>query len=96
MFFGELLGPSATREAWSADFADLLVADDEWLRREFDALVAAGWGGATPPSGTPPRQVRWPHGAVHDRYPEPIGIPGRPSSSRRGLARQRAPPRARG
>ena len=26
----------------AAEFADLLVADDEWVRREFDAIVATG------------------------------------------------------
>ena len=31
-------------EAW----ADLLVAEDEWVRREFDDIVAAAWSGAGP------------------------------------------------
>jgi hypothetical protein len=31
------------------DWMDLLVADDDWVRREFDELVAATWGGSRPP-----------------------------------------------
>jgi hypothetical protein len=28
----------------AAEFVDLLVSDDEWVRQEFEALVEAGWG----------------------------------------------------
>jgi hypothetical protein len=31
------------------EWMDLLVADDDWVRREFDELVAAAWGGSRPP-----------------------------------------------
>jgi hypothetical protein len=31
------------------EWIDLLVADDEWVRREFDELVASAWGGSRPP-----------------------------------------------
>ena len=33
-------------------FVGIICADDEWLRREFEEVVAAGWGGGTP-SGPP-------------------------------------------
>jgi hypothetical protein len=36
-------------------FADLVCADDQWLREEFDALIEAGFGGPPPPSGPPAR-----------------------------------------
>ena len=34
-----------TAESWM----DLLVADDQWVRREFEDIVAAAWGGSGPP-----------------------------------------------
>jgi hypothetical protein len=48
----------ATSESWM----DLLVADDEWVRREFEDIVAAAWGGAGPPCKRTSRgshQPRW-------------------------------------
>lgn len=89
------------RTAWCAvthgtaqvDLVDLLVEDDEWVRREFDAIVAAGWGVEDPP-GPASRQ-----GAHRPRRP---GSPERPSPVRRSAsqspdvvtasARQRGPP----
>jgi hypothetical protein len=41
----------ATYEAETA-FADLISADSEWLRDEFDALVSASFG--QPPAPPPP------------------------------------------
>ena len=82
-----------------AGFADLVCQDEEWLRAEFDAIVAAEWGAPPPapppappgPDDRPPAGPAWPAG---DR-PEPgsrppaaaatVGLPGR--------YRQRAPPR---
>ena len=37
---------------------DLLVAEDDWVRREFDDIVAAEWGGSGP---TSPRTQKGAH-----------------------------------
>ena len=29
-----------------ASWIDIVLADDEWVRREFDELIAEGWGGS--------------------------------------------------
>ena len=43
------------REA-DAAFADMVCADSQWLREEFDALIAASFGGpSAPPPPAPPR-----------------------------------------
>ena len=56
---------AVTHGTEAVEFVDLLVADDEWLRREFDAIVAAGWGGVEPPCPAPKQGAHWPrrHGA---------------------------------
>lgn len=48
-----------TRETATA-FADLVHADPQWLRDEFDALVAASFGGppVAPPTAPPPSPRR--------------------------------------
>lgn len=46
------------------EFADLLIADDEWVEREFEALVAFGWDDVDPPTGPAPVQ-----GALRPRRP---------------------------
>jgi hypothetical protein len=49
---GSVIGMDlATYEAETA-FADLICADPEWLRDEFDALVSASFG--QPPAPPPP------------------------------------------
>ena len=47
----------ATRDADTA-FAELICADAQWLREEFDALVAASFG--EPPAALPPAPPRVP------------------------------------
>ena len=44
--------PDAVTHGTSVDtsFIDLVTAEEDWVRREFDELVAAGWGGSRPPS----------------------------------------------
>jgi hypothetical protein len=49
-------GCAVTHGIADTEFVDLLLADDEWVRREFDAVVAAGWDGAVPTG--PPRHRR--------------------------------------
>jgi hypothetical protein len=48
---------SATRAADTA-FAELICADAQWLRKEFDALIAASFG--QPPAAPPPAPPRVP------------------------------------
>jgi len=40
--------------AADASWIDIVLADDEWVRQEFDELIAHGWGGsgASPPPTT--------------------------------------------
>jgi hypothetical protein len=40
-----------TLESW----VDLLLTDEEWVRREFGYIGVAGWGGAATPSPAPIR-----------------------------------------
>ena len=42
---------AVTHATTTGDFLDLVLADDEFLHGEFDAIVAAGWSGCSP---------RWP------------------------------------
>jgi len=57
----------ATRDA-DAMFAELICADAQWLREEFDALIAASF--RQPPAAPPPAPPR-----VPPRRPRP-GPPG--------------------
>ena len=72
-------------------FLAVVYADADWLRAEFDAIVAASWDEppARPePSGRtlPPR----PHAARHPDRPVPTGRPAAAVP-----ARERSPPGAR-
>ena len=39
---GPRVGCAVTHDTEAVELVDLLVADEEWVRREFDAIVAAG------------------------------------------------------
>jgi len=74
-------------------FLDLLLADEELLRAEFDAIIAAEWPG--PPPNLPHRRVGGEPGPREERrHPAPAtaarGV-GRRSRGE-GSARQRSPP----
>jgi hypothetical protein len=84
----------ATREA-GTEFADIVCADPDLLRQEFDALIAASY--ARPPASRPPAP---PGTAPRHGRPQP---PAGPGSSRHpgtrtaprpghGHSRQRSPP----
>jgi hypothetical protein len=82
-----------TREA-DAAFADLICADPQWLREEFDALISASFNEPpVPPPPAPPRVPPRPGTPPHpSRRPAPgpavMTIPaGRPEHGR-----QRSPP----
>ena len=55
----------AIRDADMA-FAELICADAQWLRQEFDALIASSFG--QPPAAPPPAPPRVP---PHRRHPGP-------------------------
>jgi len=84
----------ATREA-GTEFADIICADPDLLRQEFDALIAASYARppASPPPAPPGAAPR--HGRPRQR-PEP-GSRHRPVGRAaprpgRGQRRQRSPP----
>jgi hypothetical protein len=82
---------ACTRQA-GATFAELICADEQWLRDEFDALIAANYQPPGPPA--PPRVPPLP---PHHREPEcpPPGVPGPQAATvPGGLRRQRSPPPA--
>jgi hypothetical protein len=87
-------GPS-TREV-RAEFAELIFTDDQWLRAEFDALVAAGFG--TPPRWPcPPAPPHRPHEAPGHSAPRltgwsPSWTAAARAGRRRQYRRQRSPP----
>lgn len=80
-------GPRVRSEA----FVDLVVADEQWLRTEFDAIIAASFD--EPPRSRPPVRRR----AAYPRLPagdgEAVSAPGSDGNPpRRPWRRQRSPP----
>jgi hypothetical protein len=79
-----------------AEFADLILSDPEWVQAEFDALIAAAFGG--PPAGpTPPAPPHVPAGRRPPRHPlscRPCALPPVTAarSARDVQRRQRSPP----
>src|SRR3954454_19436846 len=45
---GSALGAVTHDTEAARSWMDILVAHDDWVRREFDELVEAGWGGSRP------------------------------------------------
>lgn len=86
--------PGAAARALEADFLALVCADEELLRAEFEAIIAAEWPARPPrrPGGPPPGAAnRRPGRPGGDRRPRPpADRPRRPHDDSR--ARQRAPP----
>jgi hypothetical protein len=84
----------ATRDA-NAAFAELICADAQWLREEFDALIAASF--SQPPAAPPPAPPRVlpPHGRTGPPGRRPLR-PEAPASTSPvtppGQRRQRSPP----
>jgi hypothetical protein len=88
------IGPSvvAARRVIEEQFLELVLADEELLRAEFDAIIAAAWSG--PPPSRPPRRIAGKPASTGDRGPR-IARTGRAGPGRQPLtvaARQRAPP----
>lgn len=89
------MGDLSTQDV-GARFAELICADDEWLRAEFDALVLAGFGAppAWPRLPAPP-WARPPAGpSAFGARPGQVAAPGPESTGRapRWWRRQRSPP----
>jgi hypothetical protein len=84
----------ATRDVDTV-FADLICTDAQWLREEFDALIAASFG--QPPTAPPPAPPRVPPRRRHPG-PSPWGrLRRRPPAvtaviTAPGHRRQRSPP----
>ena len=89
-------GGSAATRGTDEQFLELVCADEDLLRAEFDAIIAAEW--PSPPPADPDR------GAGAERRPRPArlrraastpALPSRPRHPRvGGWTRQRAPPPA--
>jgi hypothetical protein len=84
----------ATRDAQLA-FADLICADAQWLREEFNAVIAASFG--QPPATPPPAPPRVPPHRHHPvppagRYPRLSGPAMTLPITTPGHRRQRSPP----
>jgi len=85
------MGTVQSSEALESVFIDLICQDDELVRAEFDALVAASWRLPPPEPPAPPRPADQPPGP-----PAPIPyrlvrlVGRRPDGAT--LRRQRSPP----
>jgi hypothetical protein len=75
-------------------FLDLVYADEELLRAEFDAIIAEEWGQPTPPARRRPARPPAPPPQRHERHHGSAGgPPGRQHHpAGEGRSRQRAPP----
>jgi hypothetical protein len=79
------------------EFLDLVYADEELLRAEFDAIIAEEWGQPTPParrrSTRPPAPPPQRRDRQHESAGGSTGRPGRQHHrAGEGRSRQRAPP----
>ena len=83
-----VIAPDDTMLRW----IDLLVADDEWVQAEFEAIVAAGWGGVMPPCPAPRQGAHGPRRPGSDVRPTPVRYPAELLLSGRTRPRQRGPP----
>src|SRR3954463_2501022 len=83
---------SITHESSLAAFADVLVADDQWVREEFDALIAAGWGDDVPPGPEPLQGSRWPPRPGNNHRSTPSPGPNEQRHDEASPAHQRGPP----
>lgn len=90
------MGEMTTQEM-GLRFAELICADDDWLRAEFDALVLAGFGappGWPCPPAPPRAQPPGPPARAPDRLEQLIRFaPADIARALRGRCRQRSPPR---
>src|SRR5690349_25060907 len=93
---GAVAHDTSAGTAWIDDtWLDLVLAEEDWVRREFDELIARGWGGrglSRPPTSRGAHEPRRPtprYGPTHHRSlvtGEQVG-PGH-----RATRRSRSPP----
>ena len=74
-------------------FLELICSDEDLLRAEFDAIIAAEW--PSPPATTPRRDAGWRPAREAHRHPRaritgPVARPPQPGVGE--WARQRSPP----
>jgi hypothetical protein len=90
-------GPATTQDTDEL-FLELLCADEDLVRAEFDAIIAAEWFSPAPPaSGSDEVAEATPHQVWRRRRVRDVGLadrPRRPGIGGRGR-RQRSPPPAR-
>jgi len=89
-----IAGEQVADEQFIDVLADLLRADDELLRAEFDAIVAAQWPTSPPGRGTAgPRPGGRPPGRPWSPEDRPGARPGRRGTAAVGpTTRERSPP----
>jgi hypothetical protein len=75
-----------------AEFADVLMADDQWVRQEFDAIIAAGWGDDVPASPAPLQGSRWPRRPGYRHRSMPVPRPDEPVRDGTSRSHPRGPP----
>ena len=82
-------GAQATStEAW----LDLVVAEDDWVRREFEEIVAAGWGADVPSEPPTARGSGRPRRPRRRRCPWLVSEPSTNAARPQLGARERGPP----
>jgi len=83
---------AVTHGTEAMEFVDVLVADDDWVRGEFEAIVAAGWGGVVPPCPAPRQGPHWPRRPGYDHRPTPVQPMRELLTADPAPTRQRGPP----
>ena len=83
---------AVTHGSGSREFIDLIAADEDWVRQEFDAIVAAGWGGTVPPCPVPNQGAHWPRRPGYDDRPTPVRRLSQVWLAALPVLRQRGPP----
>jgi hypothetical protein len=86
---------AVTHVTATTEFVDLVLADDELARGEFEAIVAAGWGGHVPRWPTSRGGAWWPREPVADQGPGTGRGPRDPMAAYDVVAHERGPPRGR-
>jgi hypothetical protein len=87
--------PYPSTEARQRDeFVDLICADADLLRAEFEAIVAAGWSNPppSPPAGRPAERSRSAEARPDPREPRLGCCQGLDNPAADGRSRQRSPP----
>jgi len=90
---GAPAAPTSTDRTTDDAFLDLVCRDEELVRAEFDALIAASWHLPPPPPPAAPRPADRPPGWPVAPAPGPPPMSRRSAPSGARFNRQRSPPR---